>query len=52
MRKIDKKEIKKQLQKHNVVKYKDKSYPVQIGLDNNTVVRWVDINGITICVFV
>lgn len=52
MKKLDKKNIKQQLKTHNVVKYQDRSYPVQTGLDNNTTVKWVDINGITISIFI
>lgn len=51
MKKLDKKDIKQQLKIHNVVKYQDKSYPVQTGLDNNTTIKWVEIDGITISIF-
>ncbi len=51
MKKLEKREIKEQLKHQNVVKYQDKSYPVQIGLDGNTKVKWVDINKVTISIF-
>lgn len=39
--------IKEQLQNRNVVQVNGKTYPINTGLDNNTVIKWVDIQGST-----
>jgi len=39
--------IEEQLKFRNVVLFNGSTYPVKTGLDNNTVIKWVDIKGST-----
>lgn len=39
--------IEDQLKTRNVIQINNKTYPVETGLDNNTVIKWVTINDKT-----